>query len=185
MQLVFNVLRSRVGSPTSYQSISEDVGVSPTTIKKYVQILEALFIIFTVHPYSKNIARSLLKEPKIYFYDTGLVQGDDGAKFENFVAVSLLKHVYGKVDIKAEDYALYYLRTKDSQEVDFAVVSQDKIETMIEVKYSDRTPSKTLIKFHEKYNYPAIQLVNSLRNDYQQQGVRILKAEKFLSQLFL
>lgn len=185
MQLVFNVLRSRVGSPTSYQSISEDVGVSPTTIKKYVQILEALFIIFTVHPYSKNIARSLLKEPKIYFYDTGLVQGDDGAKFENFVAVSLLKHVYGKVDIKAEDYALYYLRTKDGQEVDFALVSQDKIETMIEVKYSDRTPSKTLIKFHEKYNYPAIQLVNSLRNDYQQQGVRILKAEKFLSQLFL
>lgn len=185
MQLVFNLLRNRVGSPLSYQSLAEDVAVSPTTIKKYVQILEALFIVFTVPPYSKNIARSLLKEPKIYFFDTGLVQGDDGAKFENLVAISLLKHVYGKVDTKAEDYALYYLRTKDGQEVDFALVFQDQIETMIEAKLSERIPSKSLIKFHEKYNIPAVQLVKSLRNDYQQQGIRILKAEKFLSQLFL
>lgn len=185
MQLVFNLLRTRVGSPVSYQSLAEDVGVSPTTIKKYIQILEALFIVFTVSPYSKNIARSLLKEPKIYFFDTGLVQGDNGAKFENLVAASLLKHVYGKVDTLAENCGLNYLRTKDGQEIDFALVFQDQIETMIEVKISDHLPSKSLIKFHEKYNYPAIQLVKSLRNEYQQQGVRILKAEKYLSQLFL
>ncbi|MBA3813711.1 MAG: ATP-binding protein [Alphaproteobacteria bacterium] len=185
MQLVFSLLRNRVGSPCSYQSLAEDVAVSPTTIKKYIQILEALFIVFTIQPYSKNIARSLLKEPKIYFFDTGLVQGDEGAKFENLVAVSLLKHVYGKVDIKAEDYGLYYLRTKDSQEVDFALVAQNNIEVMIEAKLSDRTPSKSLIKFHEKYNYPAIQLVKSLRNDYEKEGIKILKAEKFLASLFL
>lgn len=185
MQLTFNLLRNRVGSPLSYQSLAEDVAVSPTTIKKYIQILEALFVIFIVPPYSKNIARSLLKEPKIYFFDTGLVQGDDGAKFENFVAISLLKHVYGKIDIKAEDYGLYYLRTKDGQEVDFALSIQEKIKTIIEVKLSERTVSKSLIKFHEKYDLPAIQLVKSLRNDYQQKGISILKAEKFLSQLFL
>jgi uncharacterized protein len=185
MQLVFNLLRSRVGSPISYQSLAEDVAVSPTTIKKYIQILEALFIVFIVRPYSKNIARSLLKEPKIYFFDTGLVQGDEGAKFENFVAISLLKHVQGKIDIQAEDYGLYYLRTKDGQEVDFALVYRDEIETLIEAKLSERIPSKSLIKFHEKYKYPAIQLVKFLRNDFQQQGVHILKAEKFLSHLFL
>ena len=185
MHLVFNLLRSRVGSPLSYQSLAEDVAVSPTTIKKYIQILESLFIIFTVHPYSNNIARSLLKEPKIYFFDTGLVQGDDGAKFENLVAVSLLKHVYGKIDMEAEKYALHYLRTKDGQEVDFALVYQDTIETMIEAKLSESTPTKSLIKFYEKYNHPAVQLVKSLRNDYQQQGVHILKAEKFLAHLFL
>jgi len=185
MQLVFNLLRTRVGSPLSYQSLAEDVAVSPTTIKKYIQILEALFIVFTIHPYSKNIARSLLKEPKIYFFDTGLVQGDNGAKFENLVAVSLLKHIYGKVDALAEDYALQYFRTKDGLEVDFALVFKERIQTMIEVKLSDHEPSKSLIKFHEKYNFPAIQLVKSLRNEYQQQGVEILKTEKYLSQLFL
>jgi predicted AAA+ superfamily ATPase len=185
MQLVFQLLRNRVGSPCSYQSLAENVAVSPTTIKKYIQILEALFIVFTIHPYSKNIARSLLKEPKIYFFDTGLVQGDEGAKFENLCAISLLKHVYGKADRDGEDHSLCYLRTKEGHEVDFALVHQDDIEIMIEAKVSDPTPSKSLIKFHEKYKYPAVQIIKSLRNEYQEKGVRILKAEQFLSQLFL
>lgn len=62
----------QVGSPVSYQSLARDAAVSHGTVKRYVEILEALFIVFRVTPYSKNIARSLLKEPKIYFFDTGL-----------------------------------------------------------------------------------------------------------------
>jgi predicted AAA+ superfamily ATPase len=67
IRLVFELLRERVTSPISYQSIAEDVGISPNTVKKYIQILEALYVIFRVTPFSHNIARSLLKEPKIYF----------------------------------------------------------------------------------------------------------------------
>ncbi len=185
MQLVFNLLRNRVGSTISYQSLAEDVATSPTTIKKYIEILEALFVVFRVTPYSKNIARSLLKEPKIYFFDTGLVQGDEGAKLENLVAVGLLKDVYGKVDYQAKEYSLHYLRTKDGLEVDFALVNQDEIEQIIEVKNSDDTPSKTLQYFYEKYNYPAIQLVKNLRNEHKKNGIQILNAQKFLSQLYL
>jgi predicted AAA+ superfamily ATPase len=66
--MVFELLRRKVGSPVSYASIARDVNASPTTIIKYVQILEALYIIFRVTPYSRNIARSILKEPKIYFF---------------------------------------------------------------------------------------------------------------------
>jgi predicted AAA+ superfamily ATPase len=174
-----------VGSPISYQSLAEDVCVSPTTIKKYIQILEAVFIIFSVTPYSRNIARSLLKEPKIYFFDTALVQGDDGAKFENLVALSLLKHVHAKVDCNAQEYALHYLRTKDGHEVDFALVNNQAIETMIEVKLSDEVISKTLRKFKTQYQYTAIQLVKNLKKEYQEDGIQVLKAEKFLEQLFL
>jgi len=185
MQLVLNLLRSRVGTPISYQSLAEDIAMSPTTVKKYIQILEALFIVFRVTPYSKNIARSLLKEPKLYFFDTGLVQGDEGAKLENLVAVSLLKHVYALTDYKAEEYFLHYLRTKDGLEVDFALVHQDNVEQIIEVKVSDNTLSKSLIHFKEKYNYPAVQLVQFLRNDYEKNGIQIAEAERFLSGLFL
>ncbi len=185
MQLVYQLLRSRVGSPVSYQSLANDAAVSPTTVKKYIKLLQALFVVFTVHPYSKNIARSLLKEPKIYFFDTGLVEGDEGAKFENLVAVSLLKHVYGKVDVEAEEYDLHYLRTKEGEEVDFALVKKDMIESMIETKLSDRSPSKSLLKFHKKYNHNAIQLVKNLRVEFEDQGVQILNAEKYLSQLFI
>jgi predicted AAA+ superfamily ATPase len=185
MQLVFNLLRSRVGSPVSFQSLAEDVAVSPTTIKRYIEILEALFIVFRVTPYSKNIARSLLKEPKIYFFDTGLVTGDDGAKLENFVATSLLKYVYAKTDYQAEEYGLHYIRTKDGLEVDFALSVQEEIEQIIEVKLTDNAPSKSLVSFHEKYNYPAIQLVKILRHEQSKSGINILSAEKFLAQLFL
>lgn len=185
MRLIFDLLRSRVGSPVSYQSLSEDVSVSPMTVKKYIQVLEALYIIFKVTPYSKNIARSLLKEPKIYFFDTGLVQGDEGAKFENFVALSLSKHVYGKTDILAEEYTLHYLRTKDGQEVDFALVHNDTVVQMIEAKLSDKTITPALKSFSQKYHYPAIQLVKALRNEYQQGNIQVRNAEKFLSELLI
>ena len=105
IQLVFELLRSRVGSSISYTSIAQDVGIAPNTVKKYIGIFEALFIVFRVTPYARNIARSLAKEPKIYFFDTGLVQGDHGAKFENLMALCLLKHVYAKRDLLGERWA--------------------------------------------------------------------------------
>ncbi len=185
MQLVFNLLRTRVGSQISYQSLAEDIAVSPTTVKKYVQILEALFVVFRVTPYAKNVARSLLKEPRLYFFDTGLVQGDVGAKLENLVAVSLLKHVCARTDYFAEQRTLHYLRTKDGLEVDFALAHQDAVESIIEVKLSDNAPSKTLIHFNEKYGYPATQLVKRLRHEQQVNCVQVVDVEKYLSGLFL
>ena len=139
--------------------------------------------------YQENIGH-LTDEIKSGFSDYSpfacrIVGGDDGAKFENLVAVSLLKHVYGKTDSEGKEHTLRYLRTKDGHEVDFALACQDEIEMMIEVKLSDRVPSKPLVSFYEKHQYPAIQLVKSLRSEYQQQGISVLKAEKFLSQLFL
>ena len=185
MQLVFEMLRTKVGSPISYQSLAEDIAVSPTTIKKYIQILESLFVIFRVTPYSKNIARSLLKEPKLYFFDTGLVQGDQGAKLENLVAVGLLKNSYAITDYKAKKCVLHYLRTKDGTEVDFALISEDKVESIIEVKLTDDLPNKGLIHFKRKYNYPSIQLVKFLRNEHEYDEIKILNVETFLSGLFL
>jgi predicted AAA+ superfamily ATPase len=187
MRLIFDLLRHRVGSPISYNSLSGDVGVSPAIVKKYIQILEALYIVFIVTPYSKNIARSLLKEPKIYFFDTALVMGDEGARFENLVAVSLLKNVYAKTDYEAKEYSLHYLKTKEDVEVDFAVAVDDEVDQIIEAKLSDTQASKSLTYFSTKYNYSAVQLVKSmnLRNEYKQGAVQVLKAEQFLTDLFL
>lgn len=185
MRLVLEMLRERVGSPISYKSIAEEAQLSPPTVKEYIQILESIHVLFLVTPYSKNIARSILKEPKVYFYDVGFVKGDIGAKLENFVAVNLLKSIYGRNDILAEDCKLHYLRTTEGKEVDFAVVKNHAIETMIEVKTSDDTVSKGLRYFYERHSHSAIQLVLSLRNEYQDQGIQVLKLEKYLSNLYL
>lgn len=182
---VFELLRTKVGTPISYQSIAEDAAISPNTVKKYIELLEALYIIFRITPFSKNIARSLLKEPKIYFFDTGLTKGDEGAKLENLAAVCLLKHVYAKIDYCAENYALHYLRTKDGQEVDFALVKDDIIEQIIEVKNSNHSINKSLYQYHTKYELPAVQIVKEARHERMVGGIRVIKAENYLADLFL
>ncbi|MGD9152186.1 MAG: ATP-binding protein [Gammaproteobacteria bacterium] len=185
LQLTLELLRERVGSPVSFKSIAEDIGVSPNTIKKYIQIFEALYIVFKVTPYHKNIARSLLKEPKIYFYDVGMVKGAEAARFENLIAVSLLKYVYAKIDIMAEHYALHYLRTKDGREVDFALVKDGQIAQLIEAKLTNNSLSKDLYFFVKKYNLPAVQLVKNLKNACVKEGVEIKHARKYLCDLMM
>lgn len=185
IRTLFELLKNKVGSPISYQSLAEDIAISPITVKKYIEILEALYIIFRITPFSKNIARSLLKEPKIYFFDSGLLQKNEGAQLENIVAVSLLKHVFAKIDYQAENYALHYLRTKDKEEVDFALIKDDAVQQIIEVKASDKEVSKSLYTFHKKYNLPATQLVKNIRLERMVDNIKVQKAENFLADLML
>jgi predicted AAA+ superfamily ATPase len=183
IQLVMDLLRRRVGSPVSYSSIAEDVQVSYNTVKKYIQILEALFIVFRITPYSRNIARSLLKEPKIYFFDTGMVLGGDGPRFENFTAVSLLKYVYETVDLTGKDTAFHYFRTREGKEADFCIVQDGTPEILLETKSADARPDKNLRYFHAKYGIPACQLVRTLRQEKTEKGLLMLRAEPFLRDL--
>jgi uncharacterized protein len=185
IRLIFELLRQRVGSPISYRLLAEDCSISPHTVKKYIEILEALYIVFRVTPFSNQIARSLLKEPKIYFFDIGLVKGDSGAKFENLVAVSLLKATFARIDYLAEEIALHYLQTKEKHEVDFAIVRDHQIENMIEVKLSSNNTGHGLQYFHQKYNFPACQLVKELKRERVTNDIEILDAKKFLSSLLL
>ncbi len=185
IELVLEMLRSRVGSPVSYKSIAEDVGVAPNTVKKYIQIFESLFLVFRTSPYSKNIARAILKEPKIYFFDTGMVEGNKGIKFENLVAVSLLKHVYALNDYLGKPYSLNYLRTKDRAEVDFCIVNRDGPEIMIEVKLSNDTPGKSILNFNRRYNISGIQLVLNLKQEKKEKNIEIRKGINYLSSLMM
>ena len=185
LQLVFELLCHRVGSSISYQSIAEDVGIAPNTVKQYITLFEALFIVFRVTPYARNIARAIVKEPKIYFFDTSLVQGDDGARFENFMALSFLKHLYAKIDYLGENWQLHYLRTKDGQEVDFALAKDNEVQNIYEVKVNDSKPSKSLLWLQKKYNFIAGQIVKELRQEYQTHNIAIRRADKFLLELDL
>lgn len=185
IRLLFELLRERVGSPVSYSSLARDISISPNTVKKYIQILEALYIVFRITPFSHNIARSILKEPKIYFFDTGLIKGDEGAKFENFVATCLFKHALANVDYQANELSLHYLQTKERKEVDFAIVKEKKIEQMIEVKLANHHVSEGLIYFQTKYDIPAVQVVKELRKPRMSGKIAIVDAHSFLKNLDL
>ena len=183
IQMTLDLLRKRVGSPVSYKSIADDIAASPNTVKRYIEIFEALFIIFRVSPFSKNIARSLLKEPKIYFYDTGMVQGDEGILFENLVAVSLLKSLKTRQEKEGRKTSLMYLRTKDKREIDFCRVLDDEIEDAIEVKLSDDKISNHVLYFKERYKFKMTQIVKNLRLERVEQGVDLVKGFHFLKDL--
>ncbi len=185
LKLIFEILRRNVGSPVSFKSIAEDVQLSVNTVKKYVNILETLFLIFIVKPFSKNIARAILKMPKIYFYDTGLVIGDNGKKFENFIAISLLKDVYARNDYLGENRELCYIRTKDGREIDFCIVADNEIEKIIECKYSKSVIDKNLNYFTQKHSLQGLQIVKELKQEYEYKNIRVLKASNFLKSLYM
>lgn len=185
LQGVFELLRHKAGSAVSYANIARDIGISPTTVKKYVEVLEALYVIFLVRPYTHKVARAILKEPKVYFYDTGLIKGDEGVRFENMVAVSLLKHALSKQDTLGEHVELQYLRTKEGREVDFALVNGEHVpELLVEAKQSETSVSPALTYFAERYAVRGIQVVRYLDHERQvTPSIEIRHAEGFLSEL--
>ena len=184
MRLLVEVLRDRVGSPLSIASIARDLAVSPATLQRYLDILQALFIVFTVQPWHRNIARSLLQSPKVYFFDTGLVRGGPGPRLENAVASMLLRHVHWLQDAQGRESCLHYLRTKDGAEVDFAVAEQGELTRLVECKWADHTPHRALTRFADAFpTAQAVQLVHELRQEEDRGRVQVRHAGPWLATL--
>lgn len=184
IRLFAQMLRSRVGSPLSLASMARDLAVSPVTLRKYLDILEALYIVFVVRPFHENIARATLQAPKVYFYDTGLVEGDEGLRFENLVATALLKQVQWQHDVQGKEAGLHYIRTKDGAEVDFALSEKGRLTQLVECKLSDDKPHRALQRFaREKVPVDAVQVVRHLRHSYTLGEIRLARAEEFLNGL--
>jgi predicted AAA+ superfamily ATPase len=189
MRVFLDALRSRTGSPLSLASISRDMGVSHLTLKKYLDILEALYIVFVVRPWHRNITRATLQAPKVYFYDTGMVRGDAGVVFENLVACNLLKRVHWQQDAQGAKVDLHYIRTKDDAEVDFVLSLDDELTHLVECKTRDTTPHRALIRFAQQWPHAdAVQLLADTRHDQDIQLpnevlIQIRKAPQWLNKL--
>lgn len=164
MRVFVDLLRERVGSPLSLASLARDLAVSPTTLRRYLAILEALVVVIVVPPWHRNIARALLQAPKVYFTDTGLVKGDDGVRLENAVAVMLRKQVHFRGDTRGHAMGLHYIRTKDGAEVDFCLSQEGELTTLVECKLADTSPHRALARFAAQFpEAVAVQLVREAR----------------------
>ncbi len=181
IEILIDLLRTRVGSTTSYTSLANDLQVSIHTVKHWLQILENLYIIFPIRPYHKNIARSILKESKYYLYDTGAVEGDTGARLENTVACALLRELHFIEDTTGSKVAINYLRDKEKHEVDFLLVIDNRPVKMIEVKVSDDKFSPSLFRFHNflKNTLP-VQIVYNLKHKKSKGQAKMEPVHEFL-----
>lgn len=166
IELLIDLLKTKVGSPLSYTSLAEDLQVSDKTIKRWLTILENMYIIFKITPFHKNIARSNLKQPKYYFYDVARVESDAGIKLENLVAASLLKECQFREDCLGENWGLHYLSKKGGIEIDFALSFEGKLKYAIEVKFSDDNLSKSFSQFAKDLPHvKKIQIVSQLKRE--------------------
>ncbi len=127
-QKFIRLCAGRIGQILNITSLSNDVGVSATTIKSWLSLLEQSYIIFLLQPHYKNFSKRLIKAPKLYFYDTGLAcylldildekqlltHYLHGGLFESFVISEILKMYYNKGRVPA----VYFWRDKTGHEVD-------------------------------------------------------------------
>ncbi len=187
IETLIELLRRRVGSPVSHANLARDLQCDAKTVKRWLILLENLFVIFTVRPFSAKVARSLLKAPKYYFYDSGQILGDAGARIENVVACALQKEIHRLADSQGESLSLHYLRTKDGREIDFALARNGSVIQLIEVKHAEAGPSPQFKHFRINFaEARATQVVQKLdRERTYPDGLEVRKAANWLAKLEL
>jgi uncharacterized protein len=172
--LFLDLLRQRVGGLLTIANLANDIQVAPQTAKSWLEILEKMYLIFIVRPFTKSLPRAVLKPPKVYFFDNGDVLGDEGARFENLVATSLIKRLHFLEDRDGYRYDLRYIRDKEGREVDFAILKDEVLEELIEVKYSDEDVSRSLSYFTERLKpKKSTQITANLKRPYDKNGIRV------------
>lgn len=188
LEFLIELMKSKVGSILSYNSLREDLLTDDKTIKRWLTIFENSYLLFKITPFSKNILHSTKKAPKYYFYDFPRIE-DKGTRLENLVALSLLKEIYFLNDTEGEDYSLHFLRDKDHHEVDFLIAKNKRPILAIEVKTRDVEISAGFKKLTNQLlnHFPElkrIQLVKNLERDFSnKEGIKVMNLEKYLSNL--
>lgn len=187
IQLLATLLQAEASHALNHSNLATKIKVSTPTLQRWIELLRNLYFCFTLQPWSKNLSRSLVKEPKIYLWNWAYIE-DEGARFENFVASHLHKAVQFWTDRGLGEYELFYIRDKDKREVDFLVTKNQQPWFLVEAKLSEKGISPWLHYFQEKLKVPhAFQVVWNMpfvdRDCFQEKGPIRVPARTLLSQL--
>ena len=168
------LLAHQAGQLFNASSLAVKLGVKPPTIQRWLSLLEASYIAFTLIPWHQNLAKRSIKTPKLYFYDTGLlcfllgirsteslVQSTyKGALFENYVILEILKHQKAR----GISTPLAFYRDHDQHEIDLIIEGPEQTQ-LIEMKANFTVKPEHLKSLHyldQKLNKTQLQhtLVN-------------------------
>ena len=183
LEQLHNLLKTQFAGQVNYANLARNMDVTAKTIKSWIEVLEHSYALFQIRPHHSKLARAILKQPKIYFYDNGDAEGDGGAKFENLVANHLLKRLHFLQDGTGHRYELCYLRDKEKHEVDFVVVKDKKPVALIETKWADINPHRALAYFGDRLGVKTrIQLVAQGAQKKTHRDCVVWPAAEWLSQ---
>lgn len=172
--LFLDALRHRTGGLITISNLAGEIQISPKTAKAWLELLERMYLVFPVWPYTRSLPRAILKPPKVYFFDNADVIGDEGARFENLVATHLLKKLHYIEDFEGHRCELRYIRDKEGREIDFVVVKDGEIEELIEVKVAEENVTKQLRYYVDRLQPKrATQIVAKLKKPYSSNGITV------------
>lgn len=154
------LLAGRVGQLLNLSALSTEIGVSSTTLEEWISILEASYICFRLQPYFSNISKRMVKTPKLYFHETGLVCHLLGIRteeqlvrdplrgniFENMIVAERFRQIANAGD----EPRLFFLRTAKGFEIDLVEEKSDGQIGIYEIK-SSMTYHTTLVANLEHY----------------------------------
>ena len=153
IELLVDALPIRVGSPLSYKALAEDLEVSFQTTKLWIQMLENLYVCFTISPFGSPRIRAVKKEQKLYLWDWSQIP-EIGARFENLVASQLLKYCHFRQDTEGHKMELRFLRDVDKREIDFVVLKDSKPLFAVECKTGEKNLAPAIPYFAERTKIP-------------------------------
>jgi hypothetical protein len=183
IQMLADLLPERVASPLSLNSLREDLEVSHRAVSHWMDVLERLYFTFRIAPFRSKAVQSLKQMPKAYLWDWSAIDSE-GARFENLVAVHLLKLCHYLEDVEGHRVALHYLRDRAGREVDFLVTANRKPWFAVEAKIRADRADQSLLYFRDRMKIPwCYQISLDEGRDLLDNGVRCLPAAKFLASL--
>ncbi len=152
-QQFIEILAANIGQVLNLSKIGAQCGVTHTTVRRWLSVLEASRLVYLLRPYTRNLRKRVVKSPKLYFADTGIVAHIlresnpralrngvmGGMIFENMVIMDLVKANFGA----ASPWQLFYYRDNNQVEVDLVLVRGTE-HVPIEIKLS-RSPSEQMV----------------------------------------
>lgn len=166
---LLKLLAYQIGSLVNYAELASKLGIGARTVKRYMELFEQSFIIFTIKPYTSRKRDEIAKMPKAYFHDLGLrnalinnfepidTRGDAGQLFENFIVNELVKYNY----YGGFGYNFNYWRTKGGSEVDLVLSKPGREVVAVEIKSQQQRINQAFLA-----RYPGTRMMVISKNSY-------------------
>ena len=184
LETLLYILPEKIGSPLSINALKQTLEAAHGSIALWLEALKKVYLIFSLPPWTTRLSRAIRKAEKYYFWNWGMAENSP-TRFENFIAVQLERAVAAWNEWGRGNYKLFYIRTKDGREVDFAVADRKKVYLLVEVKAAEETLSTNLPFLQEKTGAAlAIQVINKKQFCVQKaRDLWVMGADRFLTML--
>lgn len=158
LETLVEILPTKVGSNLSVPSLSRDLNRKYDTIKNWLNILQGLYMVFTLRPWHRNVTRAIKKEEKLYFLDWSLLS-ERGSRFEDLIAMALFRMATRFTETGIGGMEIRYIRDREKREVDFVLVKDNHPIALFEAKAGESGIDQSGRFFSQKLNIPFYQVV--------------------------